>query len=130
MYLNGLEFQYRKKLWWWKVVHFNYFHKRLFKEYYVQKKNFSKAEIRKYQIFIVLDNLITFRYFKWYHNILFYFEKSYEKHLLFVKNFLIIFVFQLICRIMYIIGKKSRRIIMMVLLELWVLTKLLYITVK
>ena len=57
-------FRYRGN-WWWKKVHYNYFHKRLFKEYYVQHKRFTEKEYKKYQLFIKLDDLITLRKVGW-----------------------------------------------------------------
>ena len=61
-----IRFRYRKTL-WWKFVHYNYFHKQLFKKYYIQKrrKPFSDKEIKKYQLYIKLDDLITLRKVDW-----------------------------------------------------------------
>ena len=56
--------QNRKKRWWWNIVHYNYFHKKLFKEYYIQKKSFTKWQTRKYKLYILLDDLITLRFSK------------------------------------------------------------------
>lgn len=58
-----IHFKYRKT-WWWHFVHYNYFHRRLFKKFYVRKKH-SEAEIRKYHIFQFIDDLITLRSCKW-----------------------------------------------------------------
>ena len=46
---------------WWKFIHYNYFHKQLFKKYYVRKKILSPSEIKKYKRYIIYDNLITLR---------------------------------------------------------------------
>ena len=70
-----LRIQNRKKRWWWKIVHYNYFHKKLFKEYYVQKKSFTEKQIRKYQLYIKLDNLITLRWCKLWFKIQNYLER-------------------------------------------------------
>jgi len=60
-----IKFIYRKT-WWWKVVHYNYFHKRLFREFYIQrKKPFTKEEIKKYHRFQKIDDLITLRNVRW-----------------------------------------------------------------
>jgi hypothetical protein len=60
---------------WWKFIHYNYFHKRLFKEYYTQKKrNFTKQEIKKYKLFIKLDYLISLKNIKWLSILIFKLE--------------------------------------------------------
>lgn len=60
-----MKFNYRKTK-WYKKIHYNYFHKRLFKEFYTQKKKvFTKNEIQKYRLFIILDDLFTLRNIKW-----------------------------------------------------------------
>lgn len=56
---------------WWKFIHYNYFHKKLFKEYYVRKRrNFTDKEIRKYKLYQKLDDLITLRKVDWLRIIL------------------------------------------------------------
>jgi hypothetical protein len=61
-----VRFRYRRTL-WWKFVHYNYFHKQLFKKYYIQKrrKPFSDKEIKKYELYKKLDDLITLRKVDW-----------------------------------------------------------------
>jgi len=68
-----LRYRYRKS-WWWKKVHYNYFHKRLFKEYYVRRKSFTEKEIRKYKRFIRYDNFITLRKVGWLRRLIFFLE--------------------------------------------------------
>jgi hypothetical protein len=59
-----IRFKYRG-CWWWKIVHYNYFHKKIFKNYYVQKNRLTDKQIRKYQLYIKLDDLITLRKVDW-----------------------------------------------------------------
>lgn len=65
----------RKDIWWWRFVYYNYFHKKLFREFYVQKKKFSEKEIRKYHRYQKIDDFITLRKVDWYHKILFRLER-------------------------------------------------------
>jgi len=59
------KFLYRKTR-WWKFIHYNYFHKKLFKEFYVQRKRpFTGKEIKKYHLYQKLDDLITLRKVDW-----------------------------------------------------------------
>jgi len=58
-----IHFRYRKT-WWWKLIHYNYFHKRLFKEFY-KRKSFSEKQVKKYHSFQKLDDLITIRNWEW-----------------------------------------------------------------
>jgi len=44
-----IRFKYRKT-WWWRFVHYNYFHKQLFRKYYVRRRSaLTEKEIKKYQ---------------------------------------------------------------------------------
>lgn len=68
-----IRFRYRRT-WWWKKVHYNYFHKKLFKEYYVQRRRFTEKQIRKYELYKKLDNLITLRKVDWLRKFIWYLE--------------------------------------------------------
>ncbi len=68
-----IRFRYRRT-WWWKIVHYNYFHKKLFKEYYVQRRKFTDKQLRKYQLYIKLDDLITLRKVDWLRKFIWYLE--------------------------------------------------------
>ena len=46
---------------YWNFIHYNYFHKRLFTEFYVKDKTFTRIEIVKYHLFQFIDDLITLR---------------------------------------------------------------------
>ena len=59
-----MKIRYRKTK-WWNLVHYNYFHKKLFKDYYNKKKNFTNKEIKKYKLFQKIDDLITLRNWTW-----------------------------------------------------------------
>jgi hypothetical protein len=61
--------------WWWKKVHYNYFHRKLFKNYYGSKKKFSKWKIKKYQLYIKLDDLITLRKVDWLRKAIWYYTE-------------------------------------------------------
>lgn len=54
---NKLFFYYRRT-WWWHFIHYNYFHRILFKELYPRK---PKLKNRNYELYKKLDNLITLR---------------------------------------------------------------------
>ena len=55
--------------WWWRVVHYNYFHKKLFKNFYLsdatrEKRHLpppTKFEIKKYHLYQKIDDIITLR---------------------------------------------------------------------
>jgi hypothetical protein len=64
-----LHFQYRKT-WWWHFIHYNYFHKRLFKEFYRRKVKFSASQVKKYHLFQKIDDIITLRKWDWLRNII------------------------------------------------------------
>jgi len=64
----------RKKIWWWNFVHYNYFHKKLFKEYYGNRKKFTPKQIKKYHFYQWIDDIITLRKVGWYHTVLFKLE--------------------------------------------------------
>jgi len=67
-------FGYRKTL-WWRFVHYNYYHKRLFKEFYTQKKrDYTEKDIEKYHKFQKYDDLITLRNIDWLRKFIFYIE--------------------------------------------------------
>ena len=69
-----IRFKYRKTL-WWKFIHYNYFHKRLFKEFYIRRRtHFSENEIKKYHLFQKIDDLITLRKVKWIRVLIFKLE--------------------------------------------------------
>jgi hypothetical protein len=73
--ITRIKYNYRHSL-WWKIVHYNYFHRRLFKEYYTQKKRkWSPKQIRKYKLFIKIDNIITLRRIKWLNVFIFMLER-------------------------------------------------------
>ncbi len=60
-----IKFLYRKTA-WWRLIHYNYFHRKLFKEFYVQRKRpFTEEQIKKYRRYEKLDNLITLRKIDW-----------------------------------------------------------------
>lgn len=66
---------YRKTK-WWKFIHYNYFHKKLFKEFYVRKqKNFTPDKLKKYELYKKLDNLITLRNIDWLRILIWKLEK-------------------------------------------------------
>ena len=72
-YIFKIKFDYHKT-WWWKKVHYNYFHRRLFKEYYVKRKSFSEKQIKKYKRFQKIDDIITLRKVGWLRRVIFFLE--------------------------------------------------------
>ena len=60
-----IKFIYRKTK-WRRFIHYNYFHRKLFKEFYVQRKRpFTEKQIKKYRRYQKLDDLITLRKIGW-----------------------------------------------------------------
>lgn len=64
-------FNYRRT-WWWNIVHYNYFHKVLFREFYHKK---PKLKNRNYYLYKKLDDIITLRNVKWLRILIFKLEK-------------------------------------------------------
>ena len=66
-----IKYKYRNSL-WWNFIHYNYFHKRLFKEFYTQKKRkHTEKQIKMYHLFSKIDDLITLRNVKWIRVLIF-----------------------------------------------------------
>ncbi len=73
-YTFKIKYKYRKT-WWWRKVHYNYFHKRLFKEFYVQNKKLTSKQIKKYHLYQKIDDLITLRKINWIRILIWKLEK-------------------------------------------------------
>jgi hypothetical protein len=69
-----IKFLYRKTR-WWKFIHYNYFHKKLFKKYYVQHGRLKEKEIRQYHLYQKIDDLITLRKVDWIRTLIWKLEK-------------------------------------------------------
>lgn len=69
-----IKYKYRKTKWWSKV-HYNYFHRKLYREFYVQNKKFTPRQIFKYRLYQKLDNLITLRNVGWLREFIWRLEK-------------------------------------------------------
>ena len=61
---------YRRTI-WWKFIHYNYFHKQLFKYYYVKTKKHNTKEIKKYKLYQQIDDIITLRKIDWLRILIF-----------------------------------------------------------
>jgi len=59
-----IHFQYRRTL-WWHFIHYNYFHKKLFKKFYPKKAKPTEKQIKKYHLYQKIDDIITLRNWNW-----------------------------------------------------------------